>query len=808
MSFGGIDLNLIGWGLIAVFGLFGAILGFCRGLGRTLWRILFVSVSVVASYFTARLLSRTLVRFFASRIDRYISGGNLLEVLDELSENYPKTYELASAIVSAVGAIPLFLVVFAAMSLIFFIGYIIVRFVACRNKPKMILRLPAALIGALGGVLVFLIFISPLSCTSVFVTEHVERVENLGDLEEVTEIAGQINDVNVIKASSSAPFMVLFDHLTTYRIGSASSNIRTDVDLVFDVIENVQPLLGVKAANFDEPQVEAVSNLMALASGSDIFTNVYAEFISVSAQRYIDGKTVFGSSYEQLRNDLAILQSLDPIPDELLVILSETTPKNAGDDYTFISEEFSALVRRGVLRMDEETAKRIFSDSATLRELLCPLFASERTRSVASAVLLAGINYVSDTVELPENSTEAYRNLAVSACRAAAASGGQAGASLQNVLNKYMMNVGPAAEVIASALSGVSEDAPDLTQRFAAAVEAALNDRSLSLTKDQKKDLKSLVSSSEFGSRCVTKYSLLQSIRDAKTEKMKNSAEEEADCLVGAVNSFISFGKSIPLSGRGISLSRTSLQHLGDGLVMLKKADSVPDSLPGDLAAGFFQTLGLSTAGFDLSGFVTLLTDSIRKDDDGEAVRNVMDSIAAAYSLANTLTSGGKASAEDIASLISSADETTLTSLRSSLDTEFFEVQGLRSDRAEKISTALDVVLAKTGERERKTGEKLEAEADSLTTMMDMVSTLNSSDHAVFDTREEADRFVSAYLDSEICREAVKELVKGEGDTTVRDPLGLSQAMDAVSVSNLAAAAQAAANGNADIAALLAFIGR
>lgn len=176
MTEGTISLIIIGLFLVVL--LAGFLFGLWRGLNKSLVRMLFVIASAVGAFFLAPVITNWLINLDISNFGIDISGvrmSNLGEILRTLLKDVPYIADLEGTtafdtimqvVPQMIANVVMFVLVFYIIRLVSLIIYWIIAGIAFSKKKtegKNKLRLSGSLVGAVQGLLIFLVLLVPVA---------------------------------------------------------------------------------------------------------------------------------------------------------------------------------------------------------------------------------------------------------------------------------------------------------------------------------------------------------------------------------------------------------------------------------------------------------------------------------------------------------------------------------------------------------------------------------------------------------------------------------------------------------------------
>ncbi|MBQ8468208.1 MAG: CvpA family protein [Clostridia bacterium] len=213
MTEGTISLIIIGLFLVVL--LAGFLFGLWRGLNKSLVRMLLVIASAVAAFFLAPVITKWIINLDISNFGINVGGvriANLGELLRALLKDVPYIADLEGTqafdtimqvIPQMIANVVMFVVLFYLIRLVTMIIYWIIAGIAFSKKKtegKNKLRLCGSLVGAVQGLLIFLVLLVPVAGT-INILGEVERIVTTTESSSSSTTAASIGDsYNVLLA--------------------------------------------------------------------------------------------------------------------------------------------------------------------------------------------------------------------------------------------------------------------------------------------------------------------------------------------------------------------------------------------------------------------------------------------------------------------------------------------------------------------------------------------------------------------------------------------------------------------------------
>jgi len=160
-----------------------------------------------------------------------------------------------------------------------------------------------------------------------------------------------------MKLSYSAPMRLVYNGMVGSKNGDGK--LRNEVAQVFDLVSNAL-YLTVDLEDYGQPQKDAVTNIFAYVSGSELHCNIATDILKGVSTRVLEDKTVFGKDLSALKKEPGSIVSVP-----LLEILSKTDPATVRQDLNTIRDTLIIVIDYGIpgeiaLALAEQNSEGIY----------------------------------------------------------------------------------------------------------------------------------------------------------------------------------------------------------------------------------------------------------------------------------------------------------------------------------------------------------------------------------------------------------------------------------------------------------------
>ncbi len=320
-------VNTVILGIFALLGIVGALVGFSKGLIRSVVKVASIILAIVVAFFITPTLLAKAYELVSPQLDGlFISFEELFVASPTLKEHLPT---LVMALLSPVVFIAVFAVCLFAVAIVRGILNVILK--AVLPKPGLITRLCGLALGAVGGVLVALCFVFPITGYFTAVPQIYANVSEIISTEEnpipenVEQFIFQLPSIsNAQKVNDTTK--QYFDKLVSYNNGEEMVSALDDLTTITSIIP---PALRFAKSvdNVETMDTQAIKDINAIIGSNKKLRTIVAEILSVASQKWLDDQPFMGFNLKaQLPEEYKF--ALDFVLDDL----SQTTEATVVDD--------------------------------------------------------------------------------------------------------------------------------------------------------------------------------------------------------------------------------------------------------------------------------------------------------------------------------------------------------------------------------------------------------------------------------------------------------------------------------------------
>lgn len=334
-------VNSIVLGAFAIFVVIGAISGLSKGLIRTLVKVASIALAAVVAFSLTPTLLAKAYEIALPYLDDLLANFNELFTASPTLEAYLPT--LATGIISPVVFIAVFAVCLLVVAIVRAILNLILKAILPKNKG-ILGRLTGLVAGAVGGALVALCFVFPITGYFTAVPNIYANVQEIVSTEEKPiDPAVEETIINLPNAPSVKFVNDLtkdyFGKLVSYNNGeenvSAIDDLTTITSVVPPALRFVKSVGDVKTMD-----VQAVRDIVDIIGGNKQLRTIIAEILSTASKNWLAEEAFMGFNLKEM---------LDPdykfALDFVLLDLSVTTEATVVADLNSLADTIVTLQR-------------------------------------------------------------------------------------------------------------------------------------------------------------------------------------------------------------------------------------------------------------------------------------------------------------------------------------------------------------------------------------------------------------------------------------------------------------------------------
>ena len=356
------DINTISnvvFGIFAVFGIIGALVGLAKGLVRSGVKLASIILAAVVAFSILPMVIAKAYEFVLPYLDDLLAPvGELFRVSPTLTEYFPT---LLTGLLSPIVFIVVFAVCLLAVAIIRGIINAILKAILPK-KPGILGRLGGLVLGAVSGVMVALCFIFPIAgyfnaVPAIYtnVREIVSTEENPID-PQVEEIVINLPNAPAIKLVNDTTKQY-FDKLVCYTDGDKQVSSLDDLTTLTSLVSPAMRF-AMSVGDVEAMDTQAIREISTAISDSTKLRTIVAEVISTASQKWIANEDFMGINLKaQLGADYATALDL------VLLDLSQTTQATVVQDLNSFADTVDTI------KLLYSYANLLQSPTATVAEL-------------------------------------------------------------------------------------------------------------------------------------------------------------------------------------------------------------------------------------------------------------------------------------------------------------------------------------------------------------------------------------------------------------------------------------------------------
>lgn len=317
-------VNTVILGIFAVLGIIGALIGFSKGLIRSVIKVASIILAIVAAFAITPLLLNTAYDVASPQIDQFLAS------FDELLTASPTLKGYLPMLVSSIISPVVFIVAFAVCLLVAAILRKIVMALLSAIIPKhrgFISRVCGLALGAVGGIMIALCFVFPVTGYFTAVPTIYTNVKEIVSTDEnpisadVEELLLNIDTIPNVKTVNDAT-KDYFNKLVSYKDGdksaSALDDLKTITSLVPPVLRFAQSMADVETM-----EVDAIRDIINTIGDNTKLRTITAEVVSAASQKWRANQPFMGVNIKESL-DSKYEATLNAVLDDLAVTTEAT----------------------------------------------------------------------------------------------------------------------------------------------------------------------------------------------------------------------------------------------------------------------------------------------------------------------------------------------------------------------------------------------------------------------------------------------------------------------------------------------------
>ncbi len=318
-------LNNIVWGIFAVFGIVGALVGLANGLVRSGIKLASIILAIVVAFSVLPTVTAKAYEVLLPYLDDALSS------FAELFTASPTLKEYLPTLVMGLASPLIFVAVFALCLLAVAIirGIINAIFKATlHKKPKSLSRLGGLALGAVAGVMVALCFVFPITGYFNAVPTIYTNVQEIVSTEE-NPIAPEVEEVIINLPNASAVKFVnnvtkqYFDQLVSYTDNETQISTLDDLTTITSLVPPAMSFVN-SVGSISTVDDQSLRNIGTILEDNDKLRVIATEIANYASKKWLNDETFMGYNLREkfAPEDKIVLEVLD----SMLADLASCTP--------------------------------------------------------------------------------------------------------------------------------------------------------------------------------------------------------------------------------------------------------------------------------------------------------------------------------------------------------------------------------------------------------------------------------------------------------------------------------------------------
>ena len=425
---------VIGIGGLAILGLFLLVIvlkmlgGMRRGIWRQLIRTGVTFAAAAISYFVAVYLSNHIIGCLKvenfdgliSTADSYLPGAGeaIRNVFATINTELIEYIILVPATLIIIPIIATLL--FLAINLVLkIVRAIIIKIAGFKKSSNNAERLGGALLAAVEGIIWMIMVTLPISAIlglvgqvyetatttperAAFTREVEEEEENISFVELYQEYVAPFTENPASAFIQQIGANAIADGIATVTVDGRSTNMRSEVVAVTDVVVEATKLTEADFTALNETQKQSVTNIVATLADSTFMSKVLVGTLNTVPTIYESGLIPLDAISETPVSGLV---------DTVMDFLEETTTDTLTDDLSTLTEAYFGLCDSGVISavtQGEDVMEAFKEGSEKVLDAVNALSSNERTESIVDSMYDVVLNAAFSGSSAPSNPDEEY----------------------------------------------------------------------------------------------------------------------------------------------------------------------------------------------------------------------------------------------------------------------------------------------------------------------------------------------------------------------------------------------------------------
>lgn len=375
------NINTIVFGIFALFGVIGALIGFSKGLIRSAVKVVTIILAFVVAFSITPLFVEKAYELALPAIDdMLVQFGDVFVASPTLKEFFPT---LVQALVKPV----VFIVVFVLCLLVAGIVRAIINSILKAVLPKkkgLIGRLGGLALGLVGGVIIALCFVFPVAGYFTAVPNIYTNVSDVISTEEnpidpsLEEAIINLPNNQSIKFTNDLT-SDYFNKLVSYKSGEKDVSALDDLVHITSIVPPALRFLN-SVGDIETMDEQAIRDIATILDKNDNLRSISAEILSYASQKWINNESFMGFNLNEKFDpdykivlDLILVDLANCTPDTIVDVLNDM----ADTIYAVKTALFPPVIRfansiQNLSNIDDQAVRdigQVLSEHAKLRSM-------------------------------------------------------------------------------------------------------------------------------------------------------------------------------------------------------------------------------------------------------------------------------------------------------------------------------------------------------------------------------------------------------------------------------------------------------
>lgn len=416
---------MIGWILFAVAAcifVVDVLIGMGRGAGKTLIRLITLTISLVLTLLITRVFLPLSLDAALHQMWKVLPSSEVTAAIRQNADLQASIRLIFGLVVVSLLFVVLFLIVSLLMKIV---DHVLIRGFIAKDGEKHGFahsRPLGAVFGALCGMLVICTVLAPVTgliAASDRVLDAVEEVsETPNDTltkihEEWISPAAESATVKVVRAVGGR---VLYNAMTTMRYQGESVSVAKELEQLPDIVR-LASLANTSPSEWSDAESATVEQAAQAVAKSKLIPGTIAAFLSDAITHWQNGETYAGIAKPSLSNT-----ALEPSLDVILATFEESTMTTVQVNAQTLSKVFATMVKYQAFalldEMDDAKTTQIMQKvletagkEGFLNELFAELYADEQLRVCIPELMNLVVRLLGDSLGVPKDQAEVYQTM-------------------------------------------------------------------------------------------------------------------------------------------------------------------------------------------------------------------------------------------------------------------------------------------------------------------------------------------------------------------------------------------------------------